>query len=148
MTADLQSNEHDYLLTHRSSISMTRAMWERLEQVVVNRHEPKFKTSDAVREAIRLYLDQQEDLIGSRKHFIRSLQYSLTLQEQSIRFTLHILLLLVARLFVYLIKINDGRDIDPLVLIKSSIIESKKHHQELIHVTESIQKDQTLSSED
>ena len=56
-TEETQSEYDDYRLTHRSSISMTQAMWAKLEQVVQNRRDPKFKTSDAIREAIRFYLD-------------------------------------------------------------------------------------------
>ena len=72
-----------------------------------------------MREAIRFYLDSQEDLIGSRKHFGKSLQRSLSLHEQTMLFTLHAILLLIARLFVYLIKTKDGRDIEPMKLIES-----------------------------
>lgn len=140
--------EHnDYHLNHRSSISMTQAMWEKLCQVVTNRRDPKFKTSDAVREAIRLYLDNEEDLIGSRKHFSKSLQRSLSLHEQTMLFTLHALLLLVARLFVYIIKSRDGRDVDPLLLIESSIVDSKKLSKRLLEAANAIRKDDSIQPE-
>jgi hypothetical protein len=115
--------------------------------VVTNRRDPKFKTSDAVREAIRFYLDNQEDLIGSRKHFGRSLQRSLSQHEQTILFTLHALLLLVARLFVYLIKSRDGRDLDPLLLIESSIVDSKKLSKRLLEAANAVRQDERIQSE-
>lgn len=142
----LNSNE-DFRYAHRSSISMTQAMWEKLCQVVTNRRDPKFKTSDAVREAIRLYLDNEEDLIGSRKHFSKSLQRSLSLHEQTMLFTLHALLLLVARLFVYIIKSRDGRDLDPLLLIESSIVDSKKLSKRLLEAANAVRKDETIQPE-
>jgi hypothetical protein len=147
MNADLPHPYDDFRYSHRSSISMTQAMWETLGQVVTNRRDPKFKTSDAVREAIRFYLDNQEDLIGSRKHFGRSLQRSLSQHEQTILFTLHALLLLVARLFVYLIKSRDGRDLDPLLLIESSIVDSKKLSKRLLEAANAVRQDERIQSE-
>jgi hypothetical protein len=147
MSTDIQSEQDDFRYGHRSSISMTQAMWARLEQVVENRRDPKFKTSDAVREAIRLYLDGQEDLIGSRKHFSKSLQHSLNLHEQTLLFTLHALLLLVARLFVYLIKNRDGRDLDPMLLIESCIVDSKKFSKRLLDATHAVRQDDSIQPE-
>lgn len=143
------TKEHitDSRYMHRSSISMTQAMWDRLGQVVQERHDPKFNTSDAIREAIRLYLDQQADLIGSRKHFSKSLQRNLTLHEQTILFTLHALLLLIARMFAYFIKHQNGREIDPLVLIHSSIVDSKKYSQRLIEAAQAVRQDDTIQPE-
>ncbi|MCL4876217.1 MAG: hypothetical protein KJ064_06150 [Anaerolineae bacterium] len=141
------NSDEDFRYAHRSSISMTQAMWEKLCQVVTNRRDPKFKTSDAVREAIRLYLDNEEDLIGSRKHFSKSLQRSLSLHEQTMLFTLHALLLLVARLFVYIIKSRDGRDLDPLLLIESSIVDSKKLSKRLLEAANAVRKDESIQPE-
>ena len=147
MSTETQTEYDDYHLSHRSSISMTEAMWSRLEQVVTNRREPKFKTSDAIREAIRLYLDQQDDLIGSRKHFSKSLHRSISLHEQSVLFTLHALMLLVARLFAYLIKSKEGQNIDAQTLIKSSIVDSKKMSKWLIDATTAVRKDDSIEAE-
>ncbi|GIK64424.1 MAG: hypothetical protein BroJett018_22180 [Chloroflexota bacterium] len=148
MQEDYQlNNDLDFRYTHRSSISMTQAMWEKLCQVVTNRRDPKFKTSDAVREAIRLYLDSEEDLIGSRKHFSKSLQRSLSLHEQTMLFSIHALLLLVARLFVYIIKSRDGRDVDPMWLIESSIVDSKKLSKRLIEAANAVRKDENIQPE-
>src|SRR5688572_21845067 len=113
MTTEYDIQVENYRFTHHSTIRMTEAMWSRLQQVVADRRDPKFTTTDAVREAIRLFLDNQEDLIGSRKHFGKSLQRSLTLHEQTLLFTLHAILLMLARMFVYLVKSRDGRDVDP-----------------------------------
>jgi predicted DNA-binding protein len=56
---------------HRLSVNITRQMYDRLAQIASTRDEP---FSEVAREAFRLYLDQQEDLIASRKHFTRSFQ--------------------------------------------------------------------------
>lgn len=59
---------------HRLSINITRPMYERLTQIANNRDEA---ISEIAREALRLFLDDQEDLIGSRKHFSKSFQQRL-----------------------------------------------------------------------
>ena len=53
----------------RLSVQITDAMDDRLEQVARGRDEAK---SEVVRAALRAFLDEQEDLIGSRKHFTKA----------------------------------------------------------------------------
>jgi len=53
----------------RLSVQITTAMDDRLEQVARGRDEPK---AEVVRAALRAYLDEQEDIIGSRKHFTKA----------------------------------------------------------------------------
>lgn len=54
---------------HRLSVQITDAMDDRLEQVARGRDEPK---AEVVRAALRAFLDEQEDVIGSRKHFTKA----------------------------------------------------------------------------
>jgi Arc/MetJ-type ribon-helix-helix transcriptional regulator len=49
----------------RLSVQITRAMDDRLEQVARGRDEAKA-------EVVRAFLDEQEDVIGSRKHFTKA----------------------------------------------------------------------------
>lgn len=143
----MTQEQNDYRYAHRSSINMTQAMWDRLGMVVAARRDPKFKTSDAIREAIRLYLDSQEDLIGSRKHFSKSLHRQLNSHEQSILFILNAILLLNARLFVYLLKHQEGREIARLVLIQSALVDSKKHSAQIMEATAKIKTDAGLEAD-
>ena len=53
----------------RLSVQITDAMDDRLEQVARGRDEPK---AEIVRAALRVFLDEQEDVIGSRKHFTKA----------------------------------------------------------------------------
>mgnify|MGYP001250039134 FL=1 len=53
----------------RLSVQVTKAMDDRLEQVARGRDEAK---SEVVRAALRAFLDEQEDVIGSRKHFTKA----------------------------------------------------------------------------
>jgi len=57
--------------SNRLTVHITGAMEDRLEQIASQRDEPK---AEVVRAALRAYLDKQEDLIGSRKHFTKMFQ--------------------------------------------------------------------------
>ena len=79
------------------SITMTQEMRDRLALLVSK--QPRDTTeADIIREAIRLYLDNQEDIIGSRKHFQKSLQDRLDRLESALSFHLNVLLYLLADL--------------------------------------------------
>ena len=57
--------------TSRLSLHINPAMSDRLDQIALMRDEAK---AEIVRAALRLYLDEQEDLLGSRKHFTKMFQ--------------------------------------------------------------------------
>lgn len=77
------------------SITMTQEMRDRLALLVSK--QPRDTTeADVIREAIRLYLDNQEDIIGSRKHFQKSLQDRLDRLESAFAFHLNVLIYLLA----------------------------------------------------
>lgn len=79
------------------SITMTQEMRDRLALLVSK--QPRDTTeADIIREAIRLYLDNQEDIIGSRKHFQKSLQDRLDKFESAFAFHLNVLIYLLAAL--------------------------------------------------
>ncbi|MEZ4666559.1 MAG: hypothetical protein R3E39_01345 [Anaerolineae bacterium] len=79
------------------SITMTQEMRDRLALLVSK--QPRDTTeADLIREAIRLYLDNQEDIIGSRKHFQKSLQERLDRMESALAFHLNVLIYLLAAL--------------------------------------------------
>lgn len=101
--------------TIRRSITMTQEMRDRLA-LLVSKQPRDIKEVDLIREAIRLYLDEQEDIIGSRKHFQKSLQERLDKLEASLSFHLNILIYLLAAL-----KPNVGDE-----LLTSAIIAAKR----------------------
>jgi predicted DNA-binding protein len=57
--------------TSRLSLHITPAMSDRLDQIALMRDEAK---AEIVRNALRVYLDEQEDLLSSRKHFTKMFQ--------------------------------------------------------------------------
>jgi predicted DNA-binding protein len=68
---ETMSDNTKFQYTYRLTVHITGAMENRLEQVASQRDEPK---AEVVRAALRAYLDEQEDLIGSRKHFTKMFQ--------------------------------------------------------------------------
>lgn len=79
------------------SITMTQEMRDRLA-LLVSKQPRDITEADIIREAIRLYLDNQEDIIGSRKHFQKSLQDRLDRLESAFSFHLNVLIYLLAAL--------------------------------------------------
>jgi Arc/MetJ-type ribon-helix-helix transcriptional regulator len=70
-TKETMSNNAKSQFTNRLTVHITQAMDHRLEQIASQRDEPK---AEVVRAALRAYLDEQEDLIGSRRHFTKMFQ--------------------------------------------------------------------------
>ena len=76
--------------TFRRSISMTPEMRQLLAQITA-KHGRDVTENDIIRDAIRHYLDQQADVVGSRRHFQRSLQARLDRLESTLTFQMLIL---------------------------------------------------------
>lgn len=79
----------------RRSISMTPAMRDRLA-LLASRHPRDTTEADLIREAIRRYLDEQEDLAGSRRHFQRAFRDRIDQLEAAVSFQLTVLIYLLA----------------------------------------------------
>ncbi|MCC6615297.1 MAG: ribbon-helix-helix protein, CopG family [Anaerolineae bacterium] len=81
--------------TVRRSISMTPEMRDLLAQIAAKRGR-EVNENDIIRDAIRQYLDQQADVVGSRRHFQRSLQARLDRLENTLTFQMLMLTFLLA----------------------------------------------------
>jgi hypothetical protein len=107
--------------TIRRSISMTPEMRDRL--MLLASKQPRDTTeADIIRDAIRAYLDNQADIIGSRKHFQKSLQARVDLLEEGVAFHLNVLIYLVAALA------GEGRD----ELIAEALVTAKREGETLL----------------
>ena len=82
--------------TIQRTITISTNIRDKLDQIAKLRPQPTSQ-SVIIREAIRHYLDEQEDLIGSRRHFQKSLQDRITRLEQALSFQLSILIYLIAK---------------------------------------------------
>lgn len=83
--------------TVRRSITMTQEMRDRLA-LLVSKQKRDTTEADLIREAIRRYLDEQEDLAGSRRHFQKTFQDRLDRLEMALAFHLNVLIYLLAAL--------------------------------------------------
>jgi len=81
--------------TVRRSITMTQEMRDRLT-LLVSKYPRNITEADLIREAIRRYLDEQEDLMGSRRHFQRSFRERINQLESALAFQLNVLIYLLA----------------------------------------------------
>ncbi|MBW4439002.1 MAG: ribbon-helix-helix protein, CopG family [Pleurocapsa minor GSE-CHR-MK-17-07R] len=83
--------------TIRRSISMTPEMHDLLAQIAA-RQGRDVNQNDLIREAIRHYLDAQADIIGSRRHFQKSLQARIDTLEHALTFQTTIIICLLAEI--------------------------------------------------
>ena len=81
--------------TVKRSITMTSEMHDLLTQIVIRRGREVTEV-DLIREAIGEYLEAQADLIGSRRHFHKSLQTLFEHLEAVFTFHLNVLIYLQA----------------------------------------------------
>lgn len=81
--------------TVRRGITMTQEMRDRLT-LLISKYPRDTTEADLIREAIRQYLDEQEDLIGSRRHFQKSLRARVDSLEAALSFHLNVLVYLLA----------------------------------------------------
>jgi len=80
--------------TVRQSINMTPEMRDLLAQIVAKRGR-EFTENDLIRDAIRQYLDEQADIVGSRRHFQKSLQTRIDRLESTLTFQMNVLTFLL-----------------------------------------------------
>jgi len=73
----------------RMTISMTPEMHDLLMQIK-NKQPRPVSEAEIIRQAIREYIDEQEDVIGSRRHFQKSLQEKLAALESTQTFHLNL----------------------------------------------------------
>ena len=100
----------------RRSLSMTREMARRLTQIASTKPR-NITEADLIREAIRRFLDEQEDLTGSRKHFQRSFRQRIDQLEEAVSFQLNVL--------VYLLSIDEDH-------LREAIIAAKQNGKTLL----------------
>lgn len=82
----------------RRSVSMAQEMHELLRQLAAMRGRGVTE-ADLIREAVRQFLDDQTDVVGSRRHFHKSLQERLDSLESTLTFHLHVLIYLLSTVF-------------------------------------------------
>ena len=107
------------------SIAMTEEMRDRLQQIV-SKHGREFTESDLIREAIRHYLDDQEDIIGSRRHFQKSFQDRIDRLEFALGFHINVLLHLTAVGFALMLHALTKQKVSAQQLIQNAVIAARR----------------------
>lgn len=115
----------------RRSIAMTPEMHSRLEQLVSKQGRDTTE-SDLIREAIRLYLDEQQDIIGSRRHFARSFQDRIDRLEYTLEFHLNVLLLLLANALPQMLPHFTKERTTTSQLLQQAIIAARRDGERLL----------------
>ena len=110
--------------TNRLTVHITGAMDDRLEQIANQRDEPK---AEVVRTALRVYLDEQADLIGSRKHFSKAFQRRMDYQEGM----LVVILQLVSHSFGMLLSEIAHKPFDSGLLLEYALKQAKTDQDHL-----------------
>jgi hypothetical protein len=113
----------------RLSVQVTQAMDARLEQVARGRDEAK---AEVVRVALRVFLDEQEDVIGSRKHFTKAFGRRMDMLECLVMVVLYANLRMLAMLSQRLSKVPIPQD----QFLSSAILEAVGTHKGLMELLE------------
>jgi Arc/MetJ-type ribon-helix-helix transcriptional regulator len=103
----------------KRSIAMSEEMHAVLTQIAV-KHGRDITESHLIREAIRQFLDEQVDAVGSRRHFQKSLQLRLDRLERTLLFQMNIVIYLLSAILADDSAIEDAiiaarRDGTPLM---------------------------------
>jgi hypothetical protein len=96
----------------RRTINLTPEMRDQLAQVAA-KLERDVTEADLIRDAIRQYLDQQADLVGSRRHFQKSLHAQFERLESMLTLHLHVMIALL----LMLLDDETGQSIDEAIVI-------------------------------
>ena len=107
--------------TIRRSVAMTPAMRQRLQQLLA-KETRDVTEADLIRQAIREYLDRQEDIAGSRAHFRKTFQTRLDDLEAALVFRLDMLLALLAHGLAVMLPVFTEQPITPEELVQAAII--------------------------
>ncbi len=113
--------------TVRRSINITPEMRDLLAQLAAKQGRD-VKEVDLIRDAIRQYLDQQADLVGSRRHFQKSLQERLDALESTLTLHLHVMIAL-------LLMLLEG---DVSQLIDEAIVAARRDGKRLLARIEAV----------
>ncbi len=107
--------------TARRTITMTPQLQARLRQVAET--GPRDITeADLIRQAIREFLDRQEDIVGSRAHFRKTFQERIDTLDDALTFRLDVLLALLAHGLAVMLPVFTEQPITAGELIQAAIV--------------------------
>jgi Arc/MetJ-type ribon-helix-helix transcriptional regulator len=107
--------------TTRRSVAMTPQLRARLQQLL-DRQSKDVTEADLIRQALREFLDRQEDISGSRAHFRKTFQTRIDTLDDSLTFRLDVLLALVAHGLAVMLPVFTEQPITAAELIQAAIV--------------------------
>lgn len=116
--------------TVRRSVAMTPDMRARLEQLLT-RETRDVTEADLIRQAIREYLDRQEDITGSKAHFRKAFQARIDELQNDLEFHLHVIIALLAHGLAVMLPVFTEQPITPLELIQAAIVSAQQNADSL-----------------
>jgi hypothetical protein len=116
--------------TQRVGVWLTPELRAHLEQILAARrkYDPSTKLSDVLREALRAFVDQEEEILGSKAHQVKTfkrvaddLSQQLIEAEERLSLLLSVILQLMTIASTIQIKHLQQKDLDPQRLIETAI---------------------------
>jgi Arc/MetJ-type ribon-helix-helix transcriptional regulator len=107
--------------TVRRSVAMTPQMRARLQQLL-DKQGKEVTEADLIRQAIREFLDRQEDITSSRAHFRKTFQQRIDDLEAAQTFRLDVLLALVAHGLAVMLPVFTEQPVTAADLIQAAIV--------------------------
>lgn len=116
--------------TARRSVAMTPQMRKRLQQLL-EKQTRDVTEADLIRQAIREYLDRQEDVVGSRAHFRKAFQDRIDELQDDLEFHLHVIIALLAHGLAVMLPIFTEQPITTLELIQAAIVSAQENAESI-----------------
>jgi Arc/MetJ-type ribon-helix-helix transcriptional regulator len=116
--------------TVRRSVALTPQLRARLQQLLAKQGK-EVTEADLIRQAIREFLDRQEDITGSRAHFRKTFQGRVDMLEESLSF----LLALVAQGLAVMLPVFTEQPVTAGELIQALVaaVQDSEALKQLIH---------------
>jgi hypothetical protein len=96
---------------------------------LLDRQSKDVTEADLICQAIREFLDRQEDIAGSRAHFRKTFQTRIDALEEGLTFRLDVLLALVAHGLAVMLPVFAEQAIPPEELIQAAIVAAVRDAQ-------------------
>ncbi len=116
--------------TTRRSVAMTPHLRARLQQLLAKQGKDVTE-ADLIRQAIREFLDRQEDISGSRAHFRKTFQARIDTLDDALTFRLDVLLALVAHGLAVMLPVFTEQPITAAELIQAAIVAAARDAETL-----------------
>jgi Arc/MetJ-type ribon-helix-helix transcriptional regulator len=116
--------------TVRRSVAMTPHLRARLQQLI-DQQDREITEAEIIRQAIREYLDRQEDITGSKAHFRKTFQARIDELQDDLEFHLQVIIALLAHGLAVMLPVFTEQPVTPLELIQAAIVSAQQNADSL-----------------